>query len=198
MALLATNAIKIQRSAAVIEPLAVTQNGSYAPPSGVDGFNPVTVNVALTTQEKTVNPSLSAQEVTPDSGYNGLSKVTVNAMPTAEQATPSITIDSNGLIIALAVQLAGYVAAGSKQGSLQLTTKSAQTYTPGTADQTINASQYLTGAQTIKGDANLLAENIAKDVTIFGVTGTHEGGSGVDWLTIVNGVPCIIFEDGEE
>lgn len=33
--------------------------------------------------------------------------------------------------------------------------KAATTYTPTTSDQTINADQYLAGAQTIKGDANL-------------------------------------------
>lgn len=58
-----------------------------------------------------------------------------------------------------------------------VTRVAAQTYTPGISDQTIAASQYLAGAQTIKGDANLVAENIAKDVTIFGVTGTHQGGT---------------------
>lgn len=58
-----------------------------------------------------------------------------------------------------------------------VTRVAARDYTPGTSDQIIAASQYLTGAQTIKGDANLVAENIAKDVTIFGITGTHQGGS---------------------
>lgn len=58
--------------------------------------------------------------------------------------------------------------------------KTAATYTPGTADQTIAAGQYLTGAQIIKGDANLLPANIAKDVTIFGVAGEHEGGGGAE------------------
>lgn len=57
-------------------------------------------------------------------------------------------------------------------------TKAAQTYTPGTANQTIAAGRWLTGAQTIKGDANLVAENIKKDVSIFGVTGTYEGSGG--------------------
>ena len=52
-----------------------------------------------------------------------------------------------------------------------ITRKSAATYTPGTADQTIAAGQYLSGAQTIKGDANLLAENIAEGVSIFDVAG---------------------------
>ncbi|MCI6732473.1 MAG: hypothetical protein MR487_09150, partial [Lachnospiraceae bacterium] len=58
--------------------------------------------------------------------------------------------------------------------------KSAQTYTPGTGDQIIAKDQYLSGDQTIKGDANLTASNIKKDVPIFGIIGTYEasGGSG--------------------
>lgn len=54
----------------------------------------------------------------------------------------------------------------------------AQTFTPTTADQTIAAGKYLDGAQTIKGDANLVASNIASGVSIFGVTGTFAGGGG--------------------
>lgn len=50
--------------------------------------------------------------------------------------------------------------------------KSAQTYTPGTSNQTIGSGQYLSGAQTIKGDSNLVAGNIRSGVSIFGVTGT--------------------------
>lgn len=53
-----------------------------------------------------------------------------------------------------------------------ITSKSAETYTPTTSDQTINAGQYLSGAQTIKGDANLAPSNIASGVSIFGVTGS--------------------------
>ena len=33
-------------SSAVVQPLSVTQNGTYNPPSGVDGYSPVTVNVS--------------------------------------------------------------------------------------------------------------------------------------------------------
>lgn len=58
--------------------------------------------------------------------------------------------------------------------------KDAEIYIPTTADQTISASQYLAGDQTIKGDANLIAENIRSGVTIFGVEGTHSGSGGVD------------------
>ena len=57
-----------------------------------------------------------------------------------------------------------------------VTKKAATTYTPSTSNQTIAASQYLSGAQTIKGDANLVAGNIKSGVSIFGVTGTYAGG----------------------
>ena len=68
-----------------------------------------------------------------------------------------------------------------------ITKKTAASYTPGTADQTINAGQYLSGAQTIKGDANLVAANIAKGATIFGVAGEHEGGIDGSDISIVLG-----------
>lgn len=58
-----------------------------------------------------------------------------------------------------------------------VTKKAAATYTPTTSNQTIAASQYLNGAQTIKGDANLVAGNIKSGVSIFGVTGTYAGSS---------------------
>ena len=50
--------------------------------------------------------------------------------------------------------------------------KAAQTYTPGTTAQTIAAGQYLSGAQTVAGDANLVAGNIKAGTSIFGVLGT--------------------------
>ena len=54
-------------------------------------------------------------------------------------------------------------------------TKGAQTYTPTTTDQTISSGRWLTGAQTIKGDANLVASNIKSGVSIFGVNGSYSG-----------------------
>lgn len=53
-----------------------------------------------------------------------------------------------------------------------ITRKSAATITPTTTDQTINAGQYLSGAQTIKGDGNLVPENIISGKSIFGVSGS--------------------------
>ena len=54
--------------------------------------------------------------------------------------------------------------------------KAAAAYTPGTSDQVLAAGQYLEGAQTIEGDANLAAGNILSGVSIFGVTGVLQRG----------------------
>ena len=51
--------------------------------------------------------------------------------------------------------------------------KGATTYTPGKTNQTIASGNYLSGTQTIKGDANLVAGNIAKGKSIFGITGSY-------------------------
>ena len=130
-------------------------------------------------ESKTVTPSTSAQTVQPDSGYDGLGKVTVNAMPTATLATPTIEVSSSGVITAKVNQSsAGYIASGANTSKTHnLTTQAAQTITPGTSNKTIASGRYLTGTQTIKGDANLVAGNIKSGVSIFGVTGTHEGGT---------------------
>lgn len=119
---------------------------------------------------------------------------------TSEQATPSITVSSSGLITASASQSAGYVAAGSKSATKQLTAQAAQTITPGATDKTIAAGRYLTGVQTIKGDANLLAENIVSGVTIFGVTGTAEAGGsggGAQWVTVATELPNATYQLGD-
>lgn len=63
-------------------------------------------------------------------------------------------------------------AKGSKvTGTIQ--SQAAQTITPGTADQIIAAGKYLSGTQTIKGDANLVSDNIISGKSIFGVAGSH-------------------------
>lgn len=63
-----------------------------------------------------------------------------------------------------------------------VTRKSAETFTPSTANQTIAANQYLTGAQTIAGDADLIASNIKHDTNIFGVTGTFR--TRIEYVTL--------------
>ena len=132
-----------------------------------NGGNPVL-------QTKSVSPATSEQTITPDSGYDGMSSVIVKAMPSGALSTP--TVSSSGLVTAQ-VGTSGYISSGTKK-TLQLTTKGAATITPGTSDQTIASGTYLTGAQTFKGDANLVAGNIKSGVSIFGVAGSFEGSGG--------------------
>ena len=76
---------------------------------------------------------------------------------------------------------------GSGYVDQSITTKGAQIYTPSTVNQVISAGQYLSGAQTIAGDPNLVAGNIAKGKTIFGVTGTYNLPTGTRYFIVRNG-----------
>ena len=148
----------------------------------------------------------SGATVTAPAGYyaSSASKAVASGSATTPATTitanPTISVSNSGLITASVGKSqsvtptvsAGYVSSGtagtitiSGSNTSQLTTQAAQTITPTTTDQTIASGKYLTGVQTIKGDANLLAENIKKDVTLFGITGALDGGGGEDMDIIV-------------
>ena len=101
---------------------------------------------------------------------------------TVSGSSASVSTGTNTLTLSKTVSItpvvsAGYVASGTAANAsvsltASVTTKGAATYTPTTSDQTIAASTYLTGAQTIEGDANLVASNIKSGVSIFGVSGS--------------------------
>lgn len=97
-------------------------------------------------------------------GAAKLQKKTVTPTESQQTVTPDTGYDGMSQVTVEAVP-AGYIGSG-------VTKKAAATYTPGTSNQTIGANQYLSGAQTIKGDSNLVAGNIRSGVSIFGVTGT--------------------------
>lgn len=96
-----------------------------------------------------------------------------------EQATPTISVSSAGLITAAYTQRSGIVSGGTKKATRQLDVQAAKTVNPGTSNQVAVASHtYTTGEVVVGGDTNLIPENIREGVSIFGVTGTHGGGSG--------------------
>ena len=79
----------------VVEALSVTENGSYTPKSGVDGFTPVEVNVP---QREPVLESLSVTDngtYTPSTGKDGFDSVTVN-VPKEHHNVTSKSITANG------------------------------------------------------------------------------------------------------
>lgn len=127
---------------------------------------------------------------TPDDGFDGFSEVTVNAIPKAAQATPSISVSSDGIITASVYQNEGYVLSGTKSAKHPLNTQSGKTVTPSTTQQTAVASKkYTTGNVYVAGDSNLTADNIKKGISIFGVTGSYEGtsSSGDNKLKVFSG-----------
>lgn len=138
-------------SMVVVNPISSTYVGSAVPTKGIT----------------TITPSTSSQTVV-SAGTYVTGDITVSAMPVGALKTP--TIDTSTGIVTAGVTTSGYIDT-SKTATLQLNTKSAETFTPTTSDQTIAFGQYLTGTQTIKGDANLIPENIISGKSIFGVSG---------------------------
>ena len=113
----------------------------------------------------------------------------VTAPSTISGSSATVSTGTNTLTLSKSVSntpnvtTAGYISSGTAGDSsvsltANVTTKAAATITPGTSNQTIASGTYLTGTQTISGDANLVAGNIKKDTSIFGVTGTYEGSGG--------------------
>jgi hypothetical protein len=118
----------------------------------------------LNTQGKYCEGDITVQYTAPE-------KPTQSKSVTPTESAQTVTPDSGKVLSQVKVGAipSTYVGSG-------VTRKAAATYTPGTTDQTIAAGQYLNGAQTVKGDANLVAGNIKEGVSVFGVQGTHSGG----------------------
>ena len=143
--------------------------GSIATKTGTDisaSGDTVTVPAGYYASQQT--KAVSAGSATPAATISGTS---------ATVSTGSNTITLSKTISNTPQVTAGYVSAGTAGNSsvsltASVTTKAAATFTPGTSDQTIASGTYLTGAQTISGDADLVAGNIKSGVTIFGVAGS--------------------------
>ena len=119
-------------------------------------------------------------------GYYTISAVangTVTAPSTISGTSATVNTGTNTLTLTKTVSVtpsvttAGYVSSGTAGNAnvsltASVTTKAAATITPGTTNQTIASGTYLTGTQTISGDANLVASNILSTASIFGVQGS--------------------------
>ena len=155
-------------------------------------------NLVTGTIESKTSSDLTVSGATVNVPAGHYSAAATKSVASGSAATPATTITSNPTIsVSSAGKITasvsgtqsvtptvteGYVSSGtagtitvSGSATKQLTTQAAQTITPGTSNKTIASGRYLTGTQTIKGDANLVAGNIKSGVSIFGVTGTYAG-----------------------
>ena len=115
-------------------------------------------------------PAAEAAKLAPENIKTGVSI-------TANGKTVNGTFTADGTVAAkqMLAGAVGYAKGRKVTGSIP--SKGAASFRPGTASQTIAAGQYLSGAQTIEGDANLLAANIRQGVSIFGVAGGYDPGA---------------------
>ena len=183
--------------------------------TGYDGIDTVNVTVGAisstyvgsgVTQRASADLSANGATVTAPAGYYASAATKTIS---SGSATPASSISATGATVSTGTNTltlskssvsntpqvsAGYISSGTAGNSsvsltASVTTKAAATYYAGTSDQTINASQYLTGTQTIKAvsQTNLAAENIKSGTTvsisngngnIWSVTGTYTGGGG--------------------
>lgn len=130
------------------------------------------------TSTKTSNGSVTI----PEGYHNGSGKVTVNvstSTATGELDTPSISFNkmSAKFTATSKVKTSGYISTSdTTTKSYNLTRYLGGEYTPTRESKTITLkNQYCTGDAVIKGDNNLVPENIKKGISIFSVQGTYAG-----------------------
>lgn len=161
--------------------------------SGVTAYAGGTKYTGSIASKSSSDLTASGATVTAPAGYyasaatKSVASGSATTPATSISVTPTININSSGLVTASVsgtqsvtpTVSAGYVSSGtagtitvSGSETEQMATQAAQTITPGTSNKTIAAGTYLTGAQTIAGDADLIASNIKSGVNIFGVAGS--------------------------
>ena len=114
--------------------------------------------------------------------HNGSGKVSVNvstSTATGELDTPSISFDKKlGRFTATSkVKTSGYISTSdTTTKSYNLTRYLGGEFTPTKESKTVSLTEkYCTGDAVIKGDNNLVPENIKNGISIFGVAGSYTG-----------------------
>lgn len=156
--------------------------------SGVTAYAGTTKYTGSIASKQASDLSASGDTVTVPAGYyasqatKAVASGSATPQATISGTSASLSTGTNTLTLSKTISntpvvSAGYVASGTAGNSsvsltASVTTRAAATITPGTSNQSIASGTYLTGAQTISGDANLVGSNIKSGVSIFGVAGS--------------------------
>ena len=159
-------------------------------PLGVTAYANGTKYTGTAAENDSSDLSVSGATVTVPAGYYSssasasVSNGSATAPATISGTSASVSTGTNTLTLSKTISVtptvsAGYVSSGTAGNSsvsltASVTTKGAATITPGTSSQTIASGTYLTGTQTIAGDADLVAANIVYGKNIFGVDGSAQ------------------------
>ena len=183
---------------------------TISPDSSYEGLSSVSVGAISSTyvgsgiaRKSSSDLTASGATVTVPAGYyssqatKSVSSGSATAPASISGSSATVSTGTNTLTLTKTVSVtpsvsAGYVSAGTAGNSsvsltASVTTKAAATITPGTSNQTIASGTYLTGTQTISGDADLTAANIKKGVQIFNVTGSYTSDATAAASDIVSG-----------
>lgn len=152
-----------------VNSLASQTQGTAAPGHIISGYTGYVNGSPITgtmTNNGTKNYTIDCggSQRIPAGYHTGNGAVTINSLASQTQGTATATRIRNGY--------SGYVNGSKVNGGI--TDVSGGTYTPGTSNQTLAASgHYLASDIVVNGSSNLIASNIRKGVSIFGVTGTY-------------------------